>query len=122
MYKRLSAVMFPLCALLFAGAVFWGYQEHQEKNAVLIKAENQYQRAFHDLTNHMGSLQDQLGKTLAVNSASYRMQRKGLVNVWRLTSQAQNEVNQLPLTLLPFNQAENFFDPHLRFCLPDVGP
>ncbi|WP_090112908.1 germination protein YpeB [Cohnella sp. OV330] len=108
MYKRLSAVMFPLCALLFAGAVFWGYQEHQEKNAVLIKAENQYQRAFHDLTNHMGSLQEQLGKTLAVNSASYRMQRKGLVNVWRLTSQAQNEVNQLPLTLLPFNQAENF--------------
>lgn len=108
MYKRLSAVMFPLCALLLAGAVFWGYQEHQEKNAVLIKAENQYQRAFHDLTNHMGSLQEQLGKTLAVNSASYRMQRKGLVNVWRLTSQAQNEVNQLPLALLPFNQAESF--------------
>ncbi|WP_217592731.1 germination protein YpeB [Cohnella sp. GbtcB17] len=108
MYKRLSAVMFPLCALLLAGAVFWGYQEHQEKNAVLIKAENQYQRAFHDLTNHMSSLQEQLGKTLAVNSASYRMQRKGLVNVWRLTSQAQNEVNQLPLALLPFNQAESF--------------
>lgn len=100
--------MFPLCALLFAGALFWGYQEHQEKNAVLIKAENQYQRAFHDLANHMSSLQDQLGKTLAVNGASYRMQRKGLVNVWRLTSQAQNEVNQLPLTLLPFNQTENF--------------
>lgn len=100
--------MFPLCALLFAGAIFWGYQEHQEKNAVLIKAENQYQRAFHDLTNHMSSLQEQLGKTLAVNGASYRMQRKGLVNVWRLTSQAQNEVNQLPLALLPFNKAENF--------------
>lgn len=108
MYKRLSAVMFPVCALLFAGAIFWGYQEHQEKNAVLIKAENQYQRAFHDLTNHMSSLHEQLGKTLAVNGASYRMQRKGLVNVWRLTSQAQNEVNQLPLALLPFNQTENF--------------
>ncbi|MBB6674171.1 germination protein YpeB [Cohnella nanjingensis] len=108
MYKRLSAVMFPIAAILFVGAIVWGYQEHQEKNAILIKAENQYQRAFHDLTTHMSGLQDQLGRTLAVNSASQGMQRKGLVNVWRLTSEAQNEINQLPLALLPFNKAEDF--------------
>ncbi|MFC5403842.1 germination protein YpeB [Cohnella soli] len=108
MYARLSSIMFPIAALLFAGALFWGYQEHQEKNAVLIKAENQYQRAFHDLNSHMGKLQQQLGQTLAVSSASQGMQRKGLVNIWRLTSQAQNEINQLPLAMLPFNKADQF--------------
>ena len=108
MYKRLSAVLFPIATLLFVGSILWGYQEHQEKNAILIKAENQYQRAFHDLTNHMGRLQDELGQTLAVSSVSHGMQRKGLVKVWRLTGEAQNEINQLPLAMLPFNKAGDF--------------
>lgn len=108
MYARLSSIMFPIAALLFVGSIIWGYQEHQEKNSVLIKAENQYQRAFHDLSHHMGRLHDELGQTLAVSSTSHGMQRKGLVNVWRLTSEAQNEINQLPLALLPFNKAEQF--------------
>ncbi|WP_339319841.1 germination protein YpeB [Paenibacillus sp. FSL R10-2734] len=108
MYKRLSAVMFPLTALLLIGALVWGYQENQEKNAILIKAENQYQRAFHDLSYHVERLHGELGNTLAVNSASNGMHRKGLVNVWRMTSEAQNEINQLPLTLLPFVKTEEF--------------
>ncbi|AIQ19394.1 sporulation protein [Paenibacillus sp. FSL H7-0357] len=108
MYKRLSAIMFPLTALLLIGALVWGYQENQEKNSILIKAENQYQRAFHDLSYHVERLHGELGNTLAVNSASNGVHRKGLVNVWRLTSEAQNEINQLPLTLLPFSQTEEF--------------
>jgi spore germination protein len=108
MYARLSSILFPIAAILFVGAMVWGYQEHQEKNSILIKAENQYQRAFHDLNHHMNRLQDELGQTLAVSAASHGMQRKGLVNVWRLTSQAQNEINQLPLAMLPFNKAEEF--------------
>lgn len=108
MYKRLSAVMFPLTALLLIGALVWGYQENKEKNSILIKAENNYQRAFHDLSYHVDRLHGELGNTLAVNSASNGMHRKGLVNVWRLTSEAQNEINQLPLTLLPFSKTEEF--------------
>ncbi|MFS0722676.1 germination protein YpeB [Paenibacillus sp. 1P07SE] len=108
MYKRLSAVLFPVMALMFIGAAFWGYQEHQDKNAVLIKAENQYQRAFHNLSYDLDQIHKQLGNTLAVSSKSSGHHRKGLVNVWRMTSQAQNEINQLPLTMLPFSKAEDF--------------
>lgn len=108
MYKRLSSIMFPIVAVLLIGAVYWGYQEHQEKNSILIKAENQYQRAFHDLTFHVEKLHEQLGNTLAVNSTSNGYHRKGLVNVWRLTSQAQNEISQLPISYLPFTEAEDF--------------
>ncbi|MCM2999363.1 MULTISPECIES: germination protein YpeB [Paenibacillus] len=115
MYKRLSAVLFPIVTLFMIGAFVWGYQENQEKNAVLIKAENQYQRAFHDLSYHMDRLHSELGNTLAVSSASNAMHRKGLVNVWRLTSEAQNEINQLPLTMLPFNKTEEFLSKISKF-------
>jgi len=108
MYKRLSIVMFPFLAIALIGAGVWGYLEHQEKNTILIKAENQYQRAFHDLSYHMDKLHTELGNTLAVNSPTEPSYRKGLVNVWRLTSQAQSDINQLPLTLLPFNKTEDF--------------
>lgn len=108
MYRRLSSILFPVAVIALIGTIVWGYQEHQEKNSILIKAENQYQRAFHDLNHHMDRLYDELGQTLAVSAKSQGMQRKGLVNVWRLTSQAQNEINQLPLALLPFNKAEQF--------------
>lgn len=108
MYKRLSIVMFPFLLLALIGSSVWGYLEHQEKNTILIKAENQYQRAFHDLSFHMDKLHTELGNTLAVNETSEPSYRKGLVNVWRLTSQAQSDITQLPLMLLPFNKTEDF--------------
>ncbi|MBP1988917.1 germination protein YpeB [Paenibacillus eucommiae] len=108
MYKRLSIVMFPLVTLALIGASVWGYLEHQDKNKILIKAENQYQRAFHDLSYRMDRLHNELGNTLAVNSTSNDSYRKGLVNVWRLTSQAQSDISQLPLAMLPFNKTEEF--------------
>src|SRR5690606_397053 len=115
MYKRLSAVLFPVFAVMLAGTALWGYREHQEKNSLLIKAENQYQRAFHDLSRHIEQLHEQLGNTLAVSTSSQSFQRKGLINVWRITSQAQGEISQLPLTLLPFNRTEEFLSKIANF-------
>lgn len=108
MYKRLSIVMFPFLLVALIGTGIWGYLEHQEKNSVLIKAENQYQRAFHDLSFHMDKLHTELGNTLAVNSTTHDAYKKGLINVWRITSQAQGEITQLPLTLMPFNKTQEF--------------
>ncbi|WP_010273900.1 germination protein YpeB [Paenibacillus senegalensis] len=115
MYRRLSGVMFPILLVALIGMAVWGYQENKEKNSVLIKAENQYQRAFHDLTSHMGKLQTELGNTLAVNSTHNDMYRKGLVNIWRLTSQAQNEISQLPLAVMPFTKTSDFLDQISKF-------
>ncbi|GAA3326490.1 hypothetical protein GCM10020331_062620 [Ectobacillus funiculus] len=50
-----------LITILSIGAIstaYWGYREHQEKNAVLIRAENNYQRAFNDLTYEIDLLHD----------------------------------------------------------------
>lgn len=88
------------------GVGIWGYQEHQEKNAVLIQAENTYQRAFHELSYHMDLLHDKIGTALAMNTKD-RLSPQ-LVDIWRLTSEAHANVSQLPLSLLPFNKTEEF--------------
>src|SRR5690625_1859565 len=93
------------------GAGVWGYQEHQEKNEVLIQAENTYQRAFHELTYHMDLLHDEIGVALVTSSNEKLSPR--LVEIWRLTSEALANVGQLPLALLPFNKTESF--------LSDIG-
>lgn len=111
MYRRIAAITLPVALVALVAVSVWGFQEHQEKNAILIKTENQYQRAFHDLNFHIDKLQDELGKSLAINS------RKQLAtcftNVWRLAYSAQSDVSQLPLSLMPFNKTESF--------LQDIG-
>lgn len=103
-YGATARVLFPIALVALVGAGMWGYQEHNEKNSVLIKAENSYQRAFHDLTYRIDKLHDELGKSLVVNSR--RQMTPTLTNVWRLAYAAQSDVGQLPLTLMPFNNTE----------------
>jgi spore germination protein len=114
MYKRMSMILLPITSILFAFAAIWGYGQFQEKNQIQIKAENQYQRAFHDLSFHMERLHEELGNTLAVSSTS-NFHRKGFVNLWRLTSEAQAELNQLPLSLMPFQETEQLLANITRF-------
>ncbi|MFT9600004.1 germination protein YpeB [Mesobacillus sp.] len=102
----LRGIAIAVLVIGIAGTAFWGYQEHREKTAVLINAENNYQRAFHDLTYQIDLLNDKIGTTLAMNSRSSLSPQ--LAEVWKITSQAHNDVGQLPLTLLPFNKTEEF--------------
>ncbi len=102
----LRVILITVLSLGVAGTAYWGYQEHQEKNAILINAENNYQRAFHELTYQVDLLHDKIGTTLAMNSRESLS--PSLADVWRLTSQAHSDVGQLPLTLLPFNKTEEF--------------
>ncbi|MDQ0225078.1 germination protein YpeB [Bacillus sp. 7586-K] len=102
----IRGILIGLLTVAVVGTGYWGYKEHQEKDAVLIQAENNYQRAFHDLTYKIDQLHDQIGATLAMNSKDSLS--PALVDVWRLSSEAQSNVGQLPLTLLPFNKTEEF--------------
>ncbi|WP_026906574.1 germination protein YpeB [Paucisalibacillus globulus] len=93
-------------AIGVAGTAAWGYKEHQEKNAILIQAENTYQRAFHELTYNIDLMHDKIGTAIAMNSRE-RLSPQ-LAEIWRLTSDSLSNVGQLPLTLLPFNKTEEF--------------
>lgn len=99
-------ILITVLAIANIATGIWGYQEHQEKNAILIQAENTYQRSFHELSYHMDLLHDKIGSSLAMNSKD-RLSPQ-LVEIWRLTSEAHSNVGQLPLALLPFNKTEEF--------------
>ncbi|CAM3880015.1 germination protein YpeB [Mesobacillus zeae] len=107
----LRGIIIAVLSIAVVGTGYWGYQEHKEKNAILVNAENTYQRAFHDLTYQMDLLHDKIGTSLAMNSKTSLS--PALAEVWRITSEAHNDVGQLPLTLLPFNKTEEF--------LADIG-
>lgn len=106
MYKGITGILISVLVIALIGAGYFGYQENQEKNSILIKAENQYQRAFHDLNFHIDALNDELGKALAVNTR--KQLSPSLANAWRLAYSAQSDVSQLPLILLPFSKTEEF--------------
>ncbi|TCZ81237.1 germination protein YpeB [Paenibacillus albiflavus] len=108
MYRRISMVLFPVVTLALIFTAYWGYTENQKRNQIMVKAENQYQRSFHNLSYHMDRLNEQLGNTLAMSEASVDSYRKGLVNIWQLTSEAKSEVSQLPLYGMEFSKAEQF--------------
>lgn len=99
-------VIIGILAVALIGTGYWGYTEHQEKNSILIKAENNYQRAFHQLTYRIDQLNEEIGSVLAMNSK--KSLSPALAEVWRITSEARGDVGQLPLALLPFNKTEEF--------------
>ena len=106
MYKTISAVVMPIAVLAAVGLGVWGYQVNTEKNTILIKAENQYQRSFHDLSHNVGQLQQELGGMLAVNPSKQGYYRREMINLWRITNQAKTNITQLPLTMLPFDKTQ----------------
>lgn len=93
-------------SIALVGTALWGYSEHKEKRDIKIQAENNYQRAFHELTYEVDLLHDKIGDTLAMKSKTALS--PALVEVWGLSSQAHSNVGQLPLRLLPINKTEEF--------------
>lgn len=108
MYKRISMVMFPVLALALIVVSYWGYTQLQMRNKIMVKAENQYQRSFHNLSYHLDRLHEELGNTLAMSTVSSDTYRKGLMNIWRLTNEAKSSVSQLPLYGMEFSKTEQF--------------
>ncbi|WLV23457.1 germination protein YpeB [Aciduricibacillus chroicocephali] len=99
-------IAIALLAAGIAGTSFWAARSNNEKSMVSLQAENHYQRAFHELTYNMDILHEKIGTTLAMNSKE-RLSPQ-MLDIWRITSNAQSNLGQLPLAMLPFNKTEEF--------------
>jgi len=108
LYKRISMVLFPIMTIALIATAYWGYTQSLMRTKMMVKAENQYQRSFHNLSYHLDRLHQELGNTLAMSSTSTDTYRKGLLNIWRLSSEARGEVSQLPLMGMEFSKTDQF--------------
>jgi spore germination protein len=106
-----SSIIIGGLVVALLGSTYWGYTEYAKKENVMIQAENNYQRAYNNLTYNVDLLHDKLGTTLAMNSRTSLS--PALADVWRLSTESQSDIGQLPLRLLPFNKTQEF--------LTDVG-
>ncbi|WP_052366029.1 PepSY1/2 domain-containing protein [Geomicrobium sp. JCM 19055] len=100
------AITIAVLSVALLGTGIFAYQTHQEKEALAISHENNYQRAFHQLSYHMDQLEDELGASLATNGVS---QFSGsLAEVWRISSLAHNEMGELPLGMIPAKETDQY--------------
>ncbi|MFC0472917.1 germination protein YpeB [Halalkalibacter kiskunsagensis] len=99
-------IVIGLLAIAVVATGIWGFQEKEEKQILKITAENNYQRAFHELAFHIDQIEDQLGATLAMNTR--RQLTPALADVWRVTSLAQENIGQLPLSSVDLGKTEEF--------------
>ncbi|MET3682351.1 spore germination protein [Alkalibacillus flavidus] len=108
MFGWLRWVIYIILIIGMIGSIVWGYQEQQDKNALLIKAENNYQRAFHDLTYRMDQLNEKISTVLAMNAPNNISPQ--MADVWKITSEAKADVAQLPLSLMPFSETKQLLN------------
>ena len=88
--KLLIPILF--LALICTGG--WGYSQYQAKRQWEISAENQYQRAFEELTGHVNNLETQLTKSLVAASVPQFIQL--MTDGWREANSCQEDIDNCP--------------------------
>jgi spore germination protein len=76
------------------------------RDELLTRLENTYQRAFHELNFHMGSIEAELAKTAAASTPEQAMIR--LAAVWRQAYAAQEKIGQIPLGVVELQNTEQY--------------
>lgn len=96
----------PALAIALVGASLWGFTQYRARQNWELQAENNYQRAFHELTFHMDGTQNLLSKASVANSA--RLMNRVFSDIWRHAYSAQQNLAQLPLTNVDLTSTRNF--------------
>ncbi|HBE81022.1 MAG TPA: hypothetical protein DDW65_25020 [Firmicutes bacterium] len=105
----------PILALALIAVCGWGYSQYQTRRQYEINAENQYQRAFEDLTNHVGNMETAMSKALV--AGSFPQSIRLLTGAWREATSCQNDLGQLPLTSMDLSRCKTIFAASSAFCL-----
>ncbi len=96
----------PLLAVALVASLAWGYSEYRSRRGWEIRAENQYNRSFSELSTHVGELETQLGKIMVSNSRPYLV--KSLSDIWRQAYLSQEDIGQLPLSYVELTRTKEF--------------
>lgn len=110
-----NKLVIPILFLALIGCGAWGYSQYQARRQWEISAENQYQRAFEELTGHVNNLETQLSKALVAASAPQFIRL--MTDSWREANACQEDIGQLPLTSLDLSRTKSLLASAGAFCL-----
>lgn len=95
-----------LAIMALVGVSTWGYFQTQKLNALEIQINNQYSRAFVDLSDSVDTLEVTLAKSMVTStpvSTSVMLEE-----VWRQANLAQTNMGQLPVAPPVLEKTSNF--------------
>ncbi len=95
-----------IAVLALFGVGTWGYFQNKQLTALKIQTENQYNRAFMDLTNYVDDLEVLLAKSLVTSTP--KSTSAMLEEVWRQSNLAQENMGQLPVSPPILEKTSNY--------------
>lgn len=95
-----------IALIAFGFTLWWGISQLRLHREFAIRLENNYQRAFHELVWHIQTVENELAKLSVASTAEQELEK--LATVWRQLYAAQEKVGQLPLGLVPLENAEAY--------------
>jgi len=95
-----------IAIIALAGVSTWGYFQNKQLNSLKIQMDNQYSRAFLDLTDYVDNVEVLLAKSLI--TATPVSTSEMLEEVWRQSNLAQTNMGQLPVSPPVLEKASNF--------------
>ena len=98
----------PALALGLAGALLYGFNEHQLRSASLIKLETNYQSAFHGMVYDIDGMQDALASAQVTTSPSMVSEKLHLAA--RYAANGQTNINRLPSVLSGSGEISGFLE------------
>lgn len=107
--KKRNSWVIPVLVIALvalAGVAYWGYNQNRRLNDMTIMMENQYSRAFLDLSDYVDNVEVMLAKSLVTSSP--RGTSTMLEEVWRQANLAQTNMGQLPVSPPVLEKTSNF--------------
>lgn len=95
-----------IAILALFGVGTWSYYQNKQLSALKIQTENQYNRAFLDLTNYVDDLEVLLAKSLVTSTPKSTSTMLG--EVWRQSNLAQENMGQLPVSPPILEKTSNY--------------
>ncbi|MDQ0188479.1 germination protein YpeB [Alicyclobacillus cycloheptanicus] len=105
---RTTWIALPIVALVVVGAGtgWWGYDQHQQRQAMAVHLENTYNGAYQAFVSDLEQLHNELGKAIVTgDAATYRTR---LQNIARFSDAADAELSRIPVNVLPDGQIKTF--------------
>lgn len=96
----------PVLSVALLAALVWGYNQYQVRRGYELATENQYNRAFAELSTSVDGLNSQLSKAMVSNSPPVLM--RFFSDIWRQAYTAQAALGQLPLGSVDLSRTKNF--------------
>jgi germination protein YpeB len=95
MKKRYFAIPVLIGFLAILGLGYWGFKEQQTRKMAEAYVNNNYQRSFYNLADHVQNMEVLLSKSLLVSEKKY--DGKVYSDIWQHASAAQENLTQLPV-------------------------